>query len=554
MRRALAVLVGLLACCVLAGAVVVGPVAGQSTSAANGTVDACTVVDEPGEYDLVGDVASNESASCIAIQSSDVVLDGNGHAVEGPAPSSDDGSPAAGILVDGDTSMSYENVTVEDVTVSGFDAGVQAGSGGSGDDTAVDVVNVDVTDAGRGILLRGGNATLSSVTVEDGEVGVDADGAGAVEFFDVVLSGNGDGLNAAETGPIYAGSTTIETNDGAGVTLGPAVSMDADGLQVTGNGGVGIDPTGQDTSVSTADSDVSDNGESGVVLGDGAEATLDETVVSGNGADGVRVNDGGSVTLYDVTAGDNGGWELDARGGTAYARGLQVAPSTSTSFNSGPVALEPVAREDLPAPPENRTFVGDGLNVTASEMGIGMTFDVEGEDAVEAWRHDGDEWVLEGEVPVENGTAEKYNGAVGIFAPAVVDDSGSESGDETATPTPTATPTDTESASDSDDASPDVDVSGGGIHTAEETPTPTPNATATPTVTATATPTATATATENASDGTSGDGVAAAQADDESDDADDEESGFAIADGPGFGVVAAVLALLAGTLLAHRRR
>lgn len=564
MRRRVAVVAAFVACVALAGAFAVGPVAGQSGTDADGAIDACTVVDEPGTYDLDGDVQANGSASCIEIQSSDVVLDGNGYAVEGPSPSADDadGSSTAGILVDGDATESYENVTVEDVTVSGFDAGVQAGTAGSGDDTEVAVVDVTVADAGRGVLLRGGNATLSAVTVEDSDGGVYADGTGAVEAFDLDLRNNGYGISAAETGPFYVETSTVENNDGNGVEVGPGVSMDTYAVDVTNNGGVGVTATGQDTSVTTSDGAVSENDEAGVRLDDGAVGELSDTDVSGNGGDGVRTSEDAEVMLYGVTASDNDGWELDARDGNAYARNLQVAQSTTVSFNSGPVALEPVARADLPAPPENTTFVADGLNVSDNGMAVGMTFDLDDDvdaDAVEVWRHDGAEWLLEGEAAAENGTVEKYNAAEGIFAPAVAGSNATAPNDGEGTPT--ATPTPTESSGSADD-SPDVDVDPGSISTSEETATPTPNGTAasdgttnstTSNGTATATSTSTATASEtNESDGATG--ADEVQGDQAADEAENEESGFALADGAGFGVAVAVLALLAGTLLAHRRR
>lgn len=559
MRRTLALLAALFACGVLAGAFAVGPAAAQSGA---NTIENCTVVDEPGHYDLAGDVSTNGSGACIEVQSSDVTIDGDGAAIQGPGPSGDDGdaSSGAGVLVNGSAAESYENVTVEDLSVSGFDAGVQAGTGGFGDATAVAVVDVEVADTDRGVELRGGNATLSGVTVEDSEYGVYAIESGDLEAFHVTLRNDGHGLEAAETGAIYLESTDVRDNDGTGIGVGPSVSLDTYDVDVTGNGGFGVAATDHGTSVHLSHSSVSDNDDAGLTVRGEAEARLDEVEVSGNGADGVRTRAGGEVTLFDVAAGDNAGLELDARDGNATARRFQIGPTTNVSLNSRSVALEPVAHGDLPAAPENRTLLGDGVNATGSEGPVGMTFDVDTDaETAEVWRHDGVDWTRIGETEVDNGTVTKFSSDDGVFAVAL---EGDETGSDDEAPTPTPTETESETGSSGSGGSSgssggsdggssgegSFDDSGGLLDT--DTPTPTP--------TATATATATATDDEDDSndtdDGTeTDDGTAGGDEVDGTDDDVEEESGFAIGDGPGFGAIVAILALLATALLAHRR-
>ncbi|SFR99366.1 Right handed beta helix region [Halomicrobium zhouii] len=82
-----------------------GPASAQATS-----IDSCTVIDEPGHYVLTQDVdqpGETESA-CIEIRSSDVVLDGDGHTVDG-------NGYGTGVGTAGTTAI--ENVSVVDLTV-----------------------------------------------------------------------------------------------------------------------------------------------------------------------------------------------------------------------------------------------------------------------------------------------------------------------------------------------------------------------------------------------------------------------------------------------------
>lgn len=492
----------------LAGALAVGAVGAAPSPDANGTITNCTVVDEPGQYELAGDVQSDRNGTCIEIRADGVVLDGEGAAIEGPGASANgsEGSSAAGVHVNGSASESYENVTVEDVAISGFDDGVRAGTGGSGDDTSVALVDVQINDTDRGVVLRGGNTTLSNVTVEDSEYGIYALGSGRLKAFDVALRNNSDGLDAAETGLLYLETSVVEHNDGNGVDVGPSVRLKTNELDVVGNGEFGVAAADQDASVMLTHGAVRDNGDAGVMVRGPADARLSEMNVSGNGADGVRTVAGGEVTLYGVTARGNDGWELDARKGNATARDLRLGPTTTASFNSGPVALEPVDRVDLPAPPENRTVVGDGVNITGSEMAVGITFEVDTDvDPVEVWRHDGTDWLLEGETALENGTITKYTSGDGVLAPF------GENSDDPGSDEQTQTPTETDGA----------------------------------------------TATETSRDGSTATEDSAGGADDSNAGADDvveDRSSFAIGDGSGFVAAVAILALLGSAFLAYRRR
>ena len=50
-------------------------------------IDSCTAINESGHYELSDTVQTDQEESCIVVDASDVV-DGDGHAVEGPADTS----------------------------------------------------------------------------------------------------------------------------------------------------------------------------------------------------------------------------------------------------------------------------------------------------------------------------------------------------------------------------------------------------------------------------------------------------------------------------------
>jgi hypothetical protein len=79
-------------------------------------IDSRTTVTRPGRYELVEDIrnggGTHLSDACLRIQSSDVVLDGGGHTVDGHGV-----SDTVGIAVGSDTAL--ENVVVTNVTLTG---------------------------------------------------------------------------------------------------------------------------------------------------------------------------------------------------------------------------------------------------------------------------------------------------------------------------------------------------------------------------------------------------------------------------------------------------
>ena len=104
--------ISLLVVVVLAGVLAGTTLVIGSASAAPTEIDWCATITQPGEYVLTGDITNSNADTCIAIQASDVVLDGQGHTVDGV-----DNFPADGVVVfgrDGATNVTVTNLTVTD--------------------------------------------------------------------------------------------------------------------------------------------------------------------------------------------------------------------------------------------------------------------------------------------------------------------------------------------------------------------------------------------------------------------------------------------------------
>lgn len=80
----------------------------------------CTAIDEPGRYVLAADITDSGADTCIRIRSSDVVLDGAGHTVDGVGAFG-----TAGVVVRPARGGPLSNVSVRNVTVTDWDDGIR---------------------------------------------------------------------------------------------------------------------------------------------------------------------------------------------------------------------------------------------------------------------------------------------------------------------------------------------------------------------------------------------------------------------------------------------
>ena len=83
-----------------------------------GTVNSCTVITQPGTYEVTSDILNSNSLSCIRVLVSDVIINGNGHTVDGTSAGT-----SRGVHVANDT-RSLSNVTVRNLYLTNWGQGI----------------------------------------------------------------------------------------------------------------------------------------------------------------------------------------------------------------------------------------------------------------------------------------------------------------------------------------------------------------------------------------------------------------------------------------------
>lgn len=201
---------------------------GQSPQTADSTpIDGCRTIEEPGRYVLTRDVSNDHgtrtSQNCVWINTSDVVLDGASHEIDGIGV-----SDSTGVYVGSDEPL--ENVTVRNLAVSDWHRGVWFRNVSQGS-----IQGVNATENAFGLAIE--NASHSAI--RDNEASGNLVGISVDASNDTELSGN-DARSNHVTG-IYGEVTALEAF-GTDVSVGPPLDHTGDGRyeDVTGNGESGI--------------------------------------------------------------------------------------------------------------------------------------------------------------------------------------------------------------------------------------------------------------------------------------------------------------------------
>jgi len=212
------------------GAAGIGLAAGKSASATDSDnpteIDSCTVIDEPGEYEIVSDITPDliEAPGCIVITSDDVYLNGNGHTIDirdaeferigfYSNPNAIAVNPFA---LERDGTI-LDNVVIENVEILGGSAGIQytfAGGRATG---------ITVRQSGHGIRVRFEGPSLEYCTLEDNLGGVFLYGD-----YDVY---GGTGINIDHC--------TIQRNRNTGIFVGQLMGSRITACRILRNG-VGV--------------------------------------------------------------------------------------------------------------------------------------------------------------------------------------------------------------------------------------------------------------------------------------------------------------------------
>ncbi|WP_459191145.1 right-handed parallel beta-helix repeat-containing protein [Halosimplex sp. J119] len=399
-------------------------------SAHDRQIDSCQNITAPGRYDLTANIPATDDGSCLRIQSDDVVIDGNGFAIEGDGPVSDAGSGSdatAGILIDGADidvfEAPFDNVTIRNVEATGWNAGVRSDVVGLSGVSNVSIVDSAFRNNDDGVVLQGRTGTLRNVTLTGNEDGLRGYEAGSVTVENATIEGNDLGVSAADGANItldhstvrnnaedgvftsYSGiativNSTVAGNGDAGVETEMSGVILLSDATVSNNGGAGVHAVG---AVRLAENvTIADNGGAGVQIDAGTSSNFENVTVADNGAEGLLLN--ADATLDNVTVTDNAGLALDATRGSVTATALRLGDSLNTTFTERSVALDDVEQAALPELPEEATALGPGLNASSVDGDLEARFEIdsaeteegdttdESEEVVQLWRYDGTEW------------------------------------------------------------------------------------------------------------------------------------------------------------------
>lgn len=256
-------------------------------------INGCTAISEPGTYELTADVVNStvertERLACIKINSSDVVLDGNGHTLDGT-----DQSDVQGVLVRHD-GKDLTNITVRDLTVTDWRNGIEFSENGGvpfpKDTTDVRVENTTAqSNVGNGINFRG-EAVVRNIDLIDNRVR--SNGDSGIEFVgetaetillaDNVATANGDRGIEAFADNVTLRANTMVNNSGQGIRVG------GDNVLVVGNNAT------------------ANGGRAGIQISseseDGNNTLIDNIAIANN--NGIET-DGNDVDLINNTAREN---------------------------------------------------------------------------------------------------------------------------------------------------------------------------------------------------------------------------------------------------------
>ncbi|MDS0293929.1 NosD domain-containing protein [Halogeometricum luteum] len=305
-------------------------------------VDSCTTITEPGRYALTGDIADSEADTCIRIRSDDVVLAGRDHRVDGVGAFG-----TAGVVVRPDGGGPLENVTVRNVTVTGWDDGVRYVR-------VVDGAVVGTTTAdnrvGLSLLNARDNRVADNVARDNRLRGVSLLEASANNTVvnNTAIDNALFGIHVVEGG---ARNNTLAGNTASNNEFGIAV-VGAHGNTVTGNTAAGNRIAGV-WLVAARDNRVARNAVSdqfyGVFLSDrsGGNAVADNVAASNavgirlRSSDGNRIADNtvrssGDTAVLLISSDDNA---VVGNVGSDNARGISVVRSAGNSLANNSISV-----------------------------------------------------------------------------------------------------------------------------------------------------------------------------------------------------------------------
>lgn len=247
-------------------------------------VSSCTDISSSGVYELQSDITNSNQQYCFNVTADDVVLDGNGHTVDG-------------VGVDFTYAIyvwSSDNVTIRNFEITEWTFGIFHRDSDVGTITANTLQNN--TEDGIALVVSSDENTIAENTaVENGGMGVEIEQSSANN----VVRGNNLSANFAGGVSIFDGNdnlivdNTVVANEGTGISAGPAADRTVirnndvtdnvlHGIQVIRSAGSVIDQN-----------EVTENAEfaypKGIDIVDAHDTAITDNTVTRNGGIGVHI-------------------------------------------------------------------------------------------------------------------------------------------------------------------------------------------------------------------------------------------------------------------------
>lgn len=336
------------------------------------SIDSCTTITEPGHYVLTQDIENATDETCIEIRSSDVILNGNGHTVDG--------------VQNATTLARFLNTSIIEGT----------------HPEMADWKNVGIAANTSGTLS---NITVQQVTVTDWFFGVYYNNISGGEVANVMITGNGDGLSLYDASNIVVSNSVISQNTGGGLNGDGANATEIRANTIESNkfGGVSfynsirnqtgfVGSAGEVTDNAIINNTISSNEFEGVYIETGAENTISENRLVNNSGPAIHllfnstantisenrlIENGGGVyldqssnnRLQDTVTHDNTNWTYYSINGSQdnTVQNLTIE-GMNVSFIGTDVAMTRSATR-LPGETEaNQTQVGTGLLIAETSQ------------------------------------------------------------------------------------------------------------------------------------------------------------------------------------------
>lgn len=299
-----------------AGALAVGFTASSGQVSARGhngngqvqEIDSCTEITESGRYVLTEDLEASGGV-CLAINADDVLLDGAGHTIFGS-------SRPTGIDVGEYPGPGFSNVTIENLTITGFFIGIYFG--GMFDSQ---IRNVTVEQCRYGLWFdESTDNDIRENEFSNNDTGIhitEASSSNVLRSNTVTDNGRGIGINDASTDTHLIGNM-VTNNARSGIDIAN-FSNDCrliDNVSKN-NGGNGFEITDDVTNVRLQGNLAQSNGENGIFLLWANENKLIRNTANQNDDHGIELDDSHDNLLIRNELCGNGGESISEIGGSS---------------------------------------------------------------------------------------------------------------------------------------------------------------------------------------------------------------------------------------------